>query len=53
MAHDPKHPFIISAGDAEVEVLGTKFNMRAYQADPLLEVALVEGSVRFGVKSPK
>ena len=53
VAHDPKHPFIISAGDAEVEVLGTKFNMRAYQADPLLEVALVEGSVRFGVKSPK
>ncbi len=53
VAHDPKHPFVISAGDAEVEVLGTKFNMRAYQADPLLEVALVEGSVRFGVKSPK
>ena len=51
--HDKRHPFIISAGDVEVEVLGTKFNMRAYNSDQLVEVALVEGSVRFDVNSDK
>lgn len=40
-------------GDVEVEVLGTKFNMRAYNSDQLVEVALVEGSVRFDVNSDK
>lgn len=39
--------------DGEVEVLGTKFNMRAYNSDQLVEVALVEGSVRFDVNSDK
>ena len=39
--------------DVEVEVLGTKFNMRAYTSDQLVEVALVEGSVRFDVNSDK
>lgn len=51
--HDKRHPFVISAGDVEVEVLGTKFNMRAYNSDQLVEVALVEGSVRFDVNSDK
>ena len=51
--HDKRHPFFISAGDVEVEVLGTKFNMRAYNSDQLVEVALVEGSVRFDVNSDK
>ena len=51
--HDKRHPFVISAGDVEVEVLGTKFNMRAYNSDQLVEVALVEGSVRFDVNSEK
>lgn len=53
VSHDKQHPFIISAGDVEVEVLGTKFNMRAYNTDQLVEVALVEGSVRFDVNSEK
>ena len=51
--HDKRHPFVISAGDVEVEVLGTKFNMRAYNSDQLVEMALVEGSVRFDVNSDK
>ena len=53
IAHDQRHPFIISAGDVEVKVLGTKFNMRAYTADPSVEVALVDGSVSFDVNSTK
>ncbi|WP_295940738.1 FecR family protein [uncultured Alistipes sp.] len=51
--HDQRHPFIISSGDVEVKVLGTKFNMRAYNTDQLVEVALVEGSVLFDVNSDK
>ena len=31
VAKDPDKPFIISAGDVHVQVLGTKFNLRAYE----------------------
>ena len=27
IAHDPAHPFIVAAGDHQVEVLGTAFNV--------------------------
>ena len=47
MAKDPDKPFIISAGDVHVQVLGTKFNLRAYENIETVEVALVEGSVLF------
>lgn len=51
--HDPKHPFVVYAGDHRITDLGTKFLVRR---DPArLEVALMEGSVRFGAvdASPK
>lgn len=51
--HNPKRPFIISAGDVEVKVLGTTFNMRAYNTDSSVEVALIEGSVLFDVNNAK
>ena len=44
---DPDKAFIISAGDVHVQVLGTKFNLRAYENIETVEVALVEGSVLF------
>ena len=47
VAKDPDKPFIISAGDVHVQVLGTKFNLRAYENIETVEVALVEGSVLF------
>lgn len=53
VAADAEHPFIISAGDVDIRVLGTEFNMRAYRNDPLVEVSLVEGSVRFEVESER
>lgn len=40
-----KWPFIVSAGELNIKVLGTKFNCSAYPNDKLVETALVEGSV--------
>lgn len=38
-------PFIVSAGEMDVKVLGTKFNVSAYPTDTLITVYLQEGSV--------
>lgn len=43
---DPERPFIVQAGPVATKVLGTSFNIRAYQADTLITVALIEGRVR-------
>ena len=44
---DKDHPFVISAGEIKIKVLGTKFNFRSYIEDKLVEVVLTEGSVQF------
>jgi len=43
---DEQHPFIVEAGEANIQVLGTKFNASAYANDTQNEVNLVEGTVR-------
>lgn len=42
---DKKHPFIVTSGDMDVRVLGTKFNISAYPEDGEISTVLVEGSV--------
>ncbi|WP_214227790.1 FecR family protein [Pedobacter sp. B4-66] len=42
-----KKPFIVSVNDAEIKVLGTEFNVMAYQDEKALKTTLVEGSVVF------
>ncbi len=42
-----KIPFIVHSGNAEVKVVGTQFNVKAYPEDKQIEVALKEGSVEF------
>ena len=37
--------FLVSTNDMEVEVLGTKFNLSAYNSDDFTETVLLEGSV--------
>ena len=39
-------PFIIQTPDLSIEVLGTSFNVNAYQANPYINTTLVEGSIR-------
>lgn len=38
-------PFIVKAGDLDVKVLGTHFNVSAYPTDNVIETVLLEGSV--------
>lgn len=45
IAKDEKHPFIVHAGSYSVKVLGTTFNIGAYEEDKYFTVALIEGKV--------
>ncbi len=52
VTHDPAHPFTVSANGADVEVLGTQFNVRSWKKDARgTEVTLIKGSVRFSADS--
>jgi len=44
VAHDPKRPFVITAGDDTITVLGTRFSVR--HVEGRTEVTVVEGRVR-------
>jgi ferric-dicitrate binding protein FerR (iron transport regulator) len=46
---DKERPFVVHTEDIDVQVLGTKFNVRAYGEDEEVKTSLVEGSI--GVKS--
>jgi transmembrane sensor len=43
--HDTEHPFIVHAGKLNIVVLGTAFNVKAYQADAYIETTLLRGKV--------
>ena len=51
IAHDATKPFIVSKGETSIEVLGTHFNVSAYDDEPDMKVTLLQGSVK--VKSKK
>ena len=46
VARDAAHPFIVSFKHTQVEVLGTEFNIMAYDDEPATQTTLVSGSVR-------
>lgn len=45
VAHNGQ-PFIVSSGEMDIRVMGTSFNISAYQEDELMSTTLVEGKVR-------
>lgn len=45
VAKDAKRPFIVNTKTQEIKVLGTRFNVNAYQDEPISKTTLVEGSV--------
>ena len=47
VAKDPAKPFIVSVNNAEVQVLGTHFNINAYSDEEDVKTTLLEGSVKF------
>lgn len=46
VSEDKKRPFVIKTSQMDIEVLGTKFNVSAYEADKANSVVLLSGSVR-------
>jgi len=46
VARDPSRPFVVNAGRASVQVLGTKFNVSAYEGQAI-RVTVDEGRVSF------
>ncbi len=42
---DAKHPFIVNTSSLRLRVLGTAFNVRAFETDKTSEAALVRGSI--------
>ncbi|MBC7886647.1 MAG: FecR domain-containing protein [Ferruginibacter sp.] len=47
IAKNKARPFIVSINGAEIQVLGTHFNVMAYNDESLLQATLLEGSVKF------
>lgn len=51
---DEDRPFVIDAGGATIKVLGTIFNLRAYEEEERVETSLIEGKVELTMaSSPK
>lgn len=48
VAKDAQHPFKVAARGAEVTVIGTHFDVQAYDDEPALATTLLEGAVRLG-----
>jgi len=46
VAKNPLKPFIVKTNRAEVEVLGTHFNIMAYNDEDVMKTTLLEGSVK-------
>ncbi len=46
VAHDADKPFIVTAGDMHLQVLGTTFNVNAYTDEAAIKATLVEGSIQ-------
>ena len=47
MVPDPRRNFVVDLGFFKVRDIGTKFDIRAYQEEQVINVALVEGRVDF------
>jgi transmembrane sensor len=47
VAKNATMPFVVRVRQSEVQVLGTSFNISAYEDEAMLKTTLVEGSVRF------
>ena len=49
VSSNKKRPFIVEADKASITVLGTSFNVNAYDNDSIVEVVLDEGEIVLGV----
>ena len=51
VAKDLKRPFVVQTDKYDIQVLGTKFNVEAYNDTPLFSTALMEGSIQISDKT--
>ena len=45
VSHDKSRPFFVFANEFKIKVLGTKFNISAYNEDPVIRTVLLEGKI--------
>lgn len=50
VAKNARHPFIVKTEQQEITVLGTHFNVNAYNNEPELKTTLLEGSIQINAK---
>jgi hypothetical protein len=48
VAHNKAMPFRVTSKGQTIEVLGTRFNVNAYNDEPVMKTTLFEGSVKIG-----
>ena len=53
VAHDAEHPFRVYANNALIRVIGTEFNIRAWEEIPRVTVTVKRGEVAFGSSKNK
>ena len=46
VAHDSNKPFFVNVNDAEIEVIGTEFNISSFKKGNVVKTSLVKGSIR-------
>ncbi len=46
VAHNATQPFVVTAGETRIQVLGTHFNVMAYPNEDALKTTLAEGSIK-------
>jgi ferric-dicitrate binding protein FerR (iron transport regulator) len=49
VAKNASAPFVVKAGNEEIQVLGTEFNVMSYDDEAYVKTTLVNGSVKVGV----
>lgn len=49
VAKNASAPFFVKAGDEDIQVLGTEFNVMSYEDEAHMKTTLVSGSVKVGV----
>lgn len=51
VAKDKSSPFIVTANDVKIVVLGTEFNLKAYPEENKISTTLIEGSLKVSVNN--
>lgn len=51
VAHNKNSPFIVHTSEADIKVLGTKFNVRNYSNEHRMEAALLTGSIELTLRA--